>query len=75
MNWSQKTPAQICARVISNLPTYALRRQHFHGDGRLFWAIEKPFIFSQSLDPAPPNDFDEFLRRVDLWNAFGARCP
>lgn len=75
VNWSQKTPSQICARVISNLPTYALRRQHFHGDGRLFWAIEKPFILSQSLDPAPPDDFDEFLRRVDLWNAFGARCP
>jgi len=75
VNWSEKTPAQICARVIANLPTFALRHQHFHGDGRLFWAIENPWIISQSLDPAPPNDFDEFLRRVDLWNSFGASCP
>lgn len=75
VDWSQKTPAQICARVITNLPTKELRRQHFHGDGRLFWAIENPWVVSHSLDPAPPDDFDEFLRRVDLWNAFGAPCP
>jgi hypothetical protein len=75
IDWGQKNAAQICARVKQNLPTKELRDEHFHADGRLFWAIENPIVPGPSLSPAPPNDFDDFLRRVDMWNQFGAPCP
>lgn len=84
VNWKQKTAAQTCARVKANLPTDQLRYQHFHGDGRLFWAVQDPFIPGRGkLESAPPHasigylrrDFDEFLRRFDLWNTFKAPCP
>lgn len=75
VNWSQMNATQICARVKVNLPTDQLRHEHFHGDARLFWAIEDPFVPVTTLPGAPPQDFGEFLRRVDLWNYFGAPCP
>jgi hypothetical protein len=75
IDWSQKNAAQICARVKQNLPTKELRHEHFHGDGRLFWAIENPITPAGTLPAAPPQDFDDFLRRVDMWNQFGAPCP
>ena len=75
VEWGQMTAAQICARVKINLPTQQLRHEHFHGDARLFWAIEAPFVPTGILPPAPPQDFGEFLRRVDLWNYLGAPCP
>lgn len=76
VDWSSKTPAQICARVVSNLPTKELRHKHFSEDARLFWAIEAPFIMGDYLEPkAAPQDFDEFLMRIFIWNWMGAPCP
>jgi CSLREA domain-containing protein len=75
VNWSQKNAAQTCARVKANLPTTQLRHDHFHGDARLFWAIENPVVPSKTLSAAPPNSFTLFLRRVDMWNFLGAPCP
>jgi hypothetical protein len=76
VNWSKKNAAQICSRVVTNLPTTELRQLHFHGDARLFWAVNTPLHpFGGLLPNAPPGDWTEFLRRVDLWNVHGARCP
>jgi CSLREA domain-containing protein len=79
IDWSQKTPAQVCQRVIANLPTQALRHEHFHEDARLFWAIQAPEspppVGSLVLEAALPKSWDIFLNRVDVWNAFGAPCP
>jgi hypothetical protein len=74
VNWSTKTAQQICARVKSNLPTKSLRHLHFHGDARLFWAVE----YFNGIDPLPkaePMNYDEFLRRFDAWNLGGTPCP
>jgi hypothetical protein len=74
VDWSTKTAQQICGRVKANLPTKTLRHRHFHGDARLFWAVE----YFNGIDPLPkaaPMDYDEFLRRFDLWNLGGAPCP
>jgi CSLREA domain-containing protein len=76
VNWALKNAAQICSRVKTNLPTWGLRLQHFSGDARLFWAITDAQVMSTFLEKAPPvNDWDEFQRRVNLWNNFGAPCP
>lgn len=76
VNWSEKTAAEICARVKANLPTWHLRHEHFHGDSRLFWAITDGSVpGGGDKGTAPPHDWDEFLRRVDLWNDFGTPCP
>lgn len=75
-DWSTKTAAQICATVKSHLPTNSLRHLHFHGDARLFWAIEDTFRQGITLLPkAEPKNYQEFLRRFDLWNLGGAPCP
>lgn len=74
LDWSAKTVQQICARVKANLPTSSLRHLHFHGDARLFWAVE----YLNGIDPLPkaePMNYDEFLRRFDAWNLYGAPCP
>lgn len=79
VNWAQKNASQICARVKTNLPTWGLRFQHFHGDSRLHWAVASgsvpPGAKFNELPTAPPHDYDEFLRRFDIWNNFGAPCP
>jgi CSLREA domain-containing protein len=76
VNWALKNTAQICSRVKANLPSWGLRLQHFSGDARLFWAITDAQVMSTFLEKAPPvNDWDEFQRRVNLWNNFGAPCP
>lgn len=76
VNWGSKTPAQICGRVISNLPTHNIRYEHFHEDGRLFWAIEVADVMGTFLEPrAEPKDYEEFLSRVDIWNNMGIPCP
>jgi hypothetical protein len=31
--------------------------------------------WGDDLETAPPHDYNEFLRRFDLWNNFGAPCP
>lgn len=77
LDWSTKTASQICARVKANLPTQALRHLHFHGDARLFWAVADP-NHPYEIVPKPaafPQNYDEFLRRFDVWNAGGAPCP
>lgn len=75
-DWSAKTAAQICAKVKSHLPTRPQRHLHFHGDARLFWAIEDSYRVGITLLPkAEPKDYEEFLRRFDLWNLGGAPCP
>lgn len=78
INWYTKTPEDICNRVRTNLPTPELRHAHFHEDARLHWAIEEPRVMGTILEPAAePQDWEEFLRRVDRWNEPGleARCP
>lgn len=77
VDWKNLNAAAICARVKSNLPTWHLRHDHFHGDARLFWAITDGTLsgFTEAKGTAPPQDWDEFLRRVDLWNDFGTPCP
>ncbi len=76
VDWSSKTPAQICGRTTTNLPTIALRRKHFHEDARLAWALENGFLPTGStpLPTAPPHDFDEFLLRMDAWSEHGTPC-
>jgi hypothetical protein len=86
INWAQiindhpnTWPSEICGRMISNMPTAALRQQHFHGDARLFWAVATGDLpvpkLGQSLPTASPHDHTEFLRRFDIWNERGAHCP
>ncbi len=75
IDWGAKTSRQICERVKQNLPTKYDRQEHFHGDARLFWAVEDATILGGQLAKAPPTVFAEFLRRIDLWNHFGAPCP
>lgn len=79
VNWSQKNDAQICTRVRTTLPTEEKREQHFHFDARLQWATDHPLVpfrdYSDPLPSAPPHDFVEFLRRVDVWSLSGAPCP
>jgi CSLREA domain-containing protein len=76
VNWALKNAAQICARVKTNLPTPGLRFMHLNGDARLFWATAEGWDpWGNELGTAPPHNWDEFLRRVNLWNNFGAPCP
>jgi hypothetical protein len=76
VDWSAKTPSQICNRVVENLPNREIRHEHFHEDGRLFWAIESPWVNGKLLTPsAPPHSWTEFLRRIDTWNEMGVPCP
>jgi rubredoxin len=78
VNWYIKNAAQICSRVTANLPTPGIRHEHFHEDARLHWAIEDPQVMGFHLEPpAEPQDWDEFLARVDRWNQPGidAHCP
>jgi hypothetical protein len=68
VNWRDMSRAAICRRVLENLPSHDLRMQHFSEDGRLFWAIEKPFVMGQELEPhAYPERFYRFLSRIYWW--------
>ena len=63
-------------RMVTTLPTSELRRQHFHEDARLHWAVELGYTHSGgSLPTAPPHDFGVFLERFDIGNEAGAPCP
>lgn len=86
INWAQiindhpnTWPSEICGRMLSNLPTAALRQQHFHEDARLFWAVATGDLpvpkLGQSLPTASPHNHTEFLRRFDIWNERGSHCP
>lgn len=75
-NWKNMNASQVCNKVKSSLPTHELRHEHFHEDARLFWAIEDPMVMGKKLLPrAEPQDFAEFLERIDRWNDGGAPCP
>ena len=68
----------LCQRVVENLPGHAAREHHFHGDARLFWAIENgvsPPPLYKELTTASPGNFTLFLKHIDTWNDSGAPCP
>lgn len=76
IDWSAKTPAQICYRVRARLPTPAAMREHFHEDARLAWAIESGETpHGVMLPTSPPHDFAKFLQIVDVWIDGGSPCP
>jgi len=76
VDWSAKTPSQICQRVVENLPNREIRHEHFHEDARLFWAVQAPWVMGTLIaPPADPQDWDEFLARIDVWNEMGSPCP
>lgn len=67
---------EVCDRIVTNLPSHAARVEHFHEDGRLFWAVEDGRVpFGSPLERALPQDYDLFIERFDVWNDAGARCP
>lgn len=71
-------PSEICNRMVSNMPTPAIRAQHFHEDARLFWAVAKgelPGPIGGDLPRATPFVYSKFIDRFDAWNASGAVCP
>lgn len=69
-------PMEICDRIVGNLETFSERREHFHEDARLFWAVADGVTpFGDQLATAHPKDYDEFLDHFDAWNISGAPCP
>lgn len=84
INWGEiindnpsEWPLEICDRVVGNLESAEARREHFHEDARLFWAVADGEVqgFDVALPTAHPNDYDRFLDHFDAWNAAGAPCP
>lgn len=84
INWAQimndypmTWQTEICNRMVTTLPTHALREQHFHEDARLFWAVAKgelPLGYP-SLPTASPSSYTQFIDRFDTWNDSNAPCP
>ena len=74
-------PNEICNRMTSSLSTKELREHHFHGDSRLFWAVDKGLLPHQKdgdvprAGKAPPGNFSQFVGEFDQWNEWGAPCP
>jgi len=71
-------PSEICSRMVGNMPTHAIREQHFHEDARLFWAVAKgdlPGPIGGDLPRATPYSYSKFIDRFDAWNDSGALCP
>ena len=83
IRWSQiinqnlsSWPKEICNRMVDNLETAAARKEHFHEDARLFWAVtDGTTPNGDELTTAHPNDYNLFIQRFDAWNEAGAPCP
>jgi hypothetical protein len=77
IDWTGKTPSQICNTVKANLPTTAEMDAHFFGDARIAWAVNSGVLplGAGSVPKAPPGDYTQFVNRVSAWTDGGQGCP
>ncbi|HEY2510006.1 MAG TPA: hypothetical protein VGI39_04095 [Polyangiaceae bacterium] len=77
IDWTGKTPSQICNTVKSHLPTAAEMDAHFFQDARIGWAVNSGVLplGAGSIPKAPPGNFTDFVSRVSAWIDGEGACP
>jgi hypothetical protein len=77
IDWTGKTPSQICNIVKGNLPTVDKMNAHFFDDARIAWAVNNaqlPLGYG-SVGKAPPGNYTDFVNQVSAWIEGGQGCP
>jgi hypothetical protein len=77
IDWTGKTPYQICQKVKSRfLANPSAMQTHFFDDARIGWAVNDAVTPNNvQLSKAPPGNYAAFVSLVRPWIFGGQACP